>query len=93
MNNKLLEIKPTLGEWKQSYWKKWKEEFILSRPSYRSYKDNVFLLEAKQQLTCACQTEYTVKHILIECTDLAHIRETFYRANDMKELFQKIEKK
>ena len=36
----------------------------------------------------ACQTKYTVKHILIECTDVAHIRKTFYNANNMKELFQ-----
>ena len=39
----------------------------------------------------ACQTKYTMKHILIECTDLAHIRKTFYRANNMKELFQNTE--
>ena len=39
----------------------------------------------------ACQNKYTVKHILIDCTDLAHIREIFYSANDMKELFQNIE--
>ena len=51
-----------------------------------------YLLEAKQQPMChACQTKYTVKHILIECTYFAHIRETFYSANDMKVLFQKIE--
>ena len=30
-----------------------------------------------------------MKHILIECTNLAHIRETFCSTNDMKELFQK----
>ena len=40
----------------------------------------------------AWQTKYTVKHILIECTDLAHIRKTFYSANNMKELFQNTEK-
>ena len=34
----------------------------------------------------ACQMKYTVKHILKEYTDLAHIRETFYSANEMKEL-------
>ena len=33
------------------------------------------------------QTKFTVKHILIEFTDLAHMRETFYSANDRKELF------
>ena len=39
----------------------------------------------------ACQTKYTVKYILIECTDLAHIRKAFYCANNMKELFQNAE--
>ena len=36
----------------------------------------------------AFQTKYTVRHILIECTDLAHIRKTIYSANNMKALFQ-----
>ena len=35
--------------------------------------------------------KYTMKHILIKCTDLAHIRKTFYSANNMKELFQNTE--
>ena len=39
----------------------------------------------------ACQTKYIMKHILIKCTDLAHIRKTFYSANNMKELFQNTE--
>ena len=39
----------------------------------------------------ACQTKYTLKHILIECTNLTHIRKTFYSANNMKQLFQNTE--
>ena len=39
----------------------------------------------------AYQTKYTVKHILIECTNLVHIRKTFYSANNIKELFQNTE--
>ena len=35
--------------------------------------------------------KYTVKYILIECTDLAHMRKTFYSANNMKELSQNTE--
>ena len=38
-----------------------------------------------------CQTKYTAKHILFEYTDPAHIRKTFYSANNMKELFQNTE--
>ena len=51
-----------------------------------------YLLKRKQQPMCyACQTKYTVKHILNECTNLACIRKTFYSANNMKELFQNTE--
>ena len=72
--------------------KKPKRRNCLVQISYWSYKDNTYLLEAKQQPMChAYQTNYTVKHILIECTDQAYIRETFYSANDMEELFQNIE--
>ena len=39
----------------------------------------------------ACQTKYTMKHILIKCTDPAHVRKAFYSANNMKELFQNTE--
>ena len=63
----------------------------LNQTSYRSLKDNP-LFEAKQQPMChTFQTKHTVKHILIKCTDQAHIRETFYSSNDMKEVLQNIE--
>ena len=93
-NNKLFEIKPSLGEWKRSFKKKKrKEEVTLSRVwiDHTSITHS-YLLEGKQQPMCyACQTKYTMKHILIEYTDLAHIRKTFYNANNMKELFQNTE--
>ena len=70
-----------------------KEEVTLSRLRIgHTRKTHSFLLKGKQQLMCyACQTKYNVKHILIECTDLGHIRKTFYSANTMKELFQNTE--
>ena len=86
-NNKLLEIKRTLGEWKQSFRKKkQKEEITLSRVRIGHTRiTHSYLLEGKPQPICsACQTKYTMKHILIECTDRAHIRKTLYSANNMK---------
>ena len=50
-----------------------------------------FLLEATQQLCHTYQTEYTVKHIRIECIDQIYIKENFYSANNMKKLFQNTE--
>ena len=39
-----------------------------------------------QPMCYACQTKYIVKHFFIKCTNLAHIRKTFYSENNMKEL-------
>ena len=92
-NDELLEIKPTLGEWKQSFKNNRKEEITLSRLRIDHTRiTHSYLLEGKQQpMRYACQAKYTVNHILIECTDLVHIRKTFYSANNMKELFQNTE--
>ena len=91
-NNKLLEIKLTPGEWKQSL-KNRKEEITLYRLLIGHTRiTHSYLLEGKQQPMCyAYQTKYTVKHILIESTNQAHIRKTLYSANNMKELFQNTE--
>ena len=73
--------------------KKRKEEVTLFRLRIdHTGITHFYLLEGKQQPLCyACQTKHTMKYILIECTDLAHIRKTFYSANNMKELFQNTE--
>ena len=73
--------------------KKRKEEITLSRLwiGHRRITHS-YSLEGKQQPMCyACQTKYTIKQILIKCTDQAHIRKTFYSANNMKELLQNTE--
>ena len=82
-------LNPHWGNENKATEKKQKEVISSHTSTTHSY-----LLKAKQQPMChACKTEYTVKHILSECTDLTQIRETFYNTNNMKELFQKIEMK
>ena len=41
---------------------------------------------------CLCCNEdlISVKHIMIECTNLRYVRRNHYVANDMKYLFEKI---
>ena len=72
--------------------KKRKEEITLSRLWIGHTRiTHSYLLKGKQQpMWYACQTKYTVKHILIKCTNLAHIKKT-YSANNMKELLQNTE--
>ena len=36
----------------------------------------------------ACQTAYTLKNALTDCSDLASSREIFYSASNLKELFK-----
>ena len=49
-NNKFLEIKPTLGEWKQSLKKRKEGNYIVQTPD-RSYKDNTFLFTRRKTTT------------------------------------------
>ena len=70
--------------------KKLKRGSYIVQTLYRSYKDNTFLFEAKQQPTCHARPNTLWN---IKCTRLAHIREIFYSANSIKELFQKIDMK
>ena len=60
-DNKLLEIKPTQGEWKQSLKKTQKEEITLSRLRIGHTRiTHSYLLEGKKQPMCyACQSKYT----------------------------------
>ena len=50
-NNKLLEIKPTLGEWKQSFKKKLKRGGYTVQTPDRSYKDNTLLFTRRKTIT------------------------------------------
>ena len=46
-----------------------------------------FILKEEPPPKCLCGNQYSIKHILIECTKLNHTRKKFYKANNMKELF------
>ena len=89
-HNKLLEIKPTLEEWKQGYRKNWKE-IILSRLCIGHTRiTHSYLKQSSNQCVMHARSN-TLKYTVIECIDLANLRKTFYSAKDMKELFQNIE--
>ena len=77
-----------MEEWKQGYRKNRKEEVILSRLriGYARTTHSDFL-EAKQQP----DQKNTVKYIIIECTDLAHIRETFLLYRGKEKIHSEIE--
>ena len=90
--NKLLKIKPTLGEWTPAFRNSRREEVILSRLRIgHTYFSHSFILRKEDPPECiACQEAYSVKHVLIDCTDLGLIRSRFYLVPDMKTLFDTV---
>ena len=47
-----------------------------------------FILKEQQLQYITCQIPYTVKHFLIECGVLTHIKKYFFNVNNMKNLFK-----
>ena len=65
-----------------------KEENILYRLRIGHPRQHILTWsKAATNILCMSHQKYIVKHIFIECTSLAYIKETFYSANDMNELF------
>ena len=51
-----------------------------------------YLLKKEDQPFChACHSPFTVKHVLIECSDFTHIRNKFYTTTDVHTLFREVD--
>ena len=94
VQNKLRQIEPFLKERKREASNTRKEETILSllRIGHTRLTHDFILKEAPTP-KCPCGNHYTIRHILIECTNISRIRKKFYKVNSMKELFEKINPK
>ena len=91
-DNKLFQIKPTLGEWPPGFRRSRKEEVVLSRLRIgHFYFPHSYILRREDPPECtACQEIYSVRHVLIDCIDLGLIRPRFYSVPDMKTLFDTV---
>ena len=78
INNKLFQIKPTLGEWRSAFRKSRKEQVIISllRIGHTSLTDSLILKQGQPWQCLTCQTPYTIKHVLVECGAVAITRES-----------------
>lgn len=92
-NNKLFQIKPTLGEWRPAFRKSRKEQVIISRLHIGHSKlTRSFILTQEQPPQClTCQTPYTIKHILMECGALARTREWYFKIDNMRNMFENVD--
>ena len=92
IGNKLLDIKPTIGEYQSIVRNIRKEEVILARLRLGHTRvTHSYLLQGKDQPQWVrCDAPFTVRHFLLECGDFAHVRNNCFHVDSMKELFQDI---
>ena len=78
-DNKLIEIKPTFGEWSPDFMKSRKEEVILSRLriGHTSFPHSDILRREDPPECTTCQEIYSVRHVLIDCIDLGYMKALF----------------
>ena len=91
IGNKLLEIKPTIGE-HQSVVRNIRKEVVLARLHLghtRIIHSYLLLGEEQPQYVC-CDAPFTVRHVLLECGDFAQVRNNCFHVKNMKQLFQDI---
>ena len=90
-NNKLHEIKPELGE--NSYcFNNRRDQVVISRCRIgHSRNTHDYLLKNEPPPECIpCNCKYSIKHIFLDCIDLADIRDKYFSHNNMHDLFNKV---
>ena len=92
IGNKLLDIKPTIGEYQSAVRNIRREEVVLARLCLGHTRvTHSYLLQGEEHPQCVgCDAHFTVRHFLLECGDFAQVRNNCFHVNNMKELFQDI---
>ena len=90
IGNKLLDIKPTIGEYQSVVRNIRREEVVLARLRLGHTRvTHSYLLQGEEQPQCVgCDAPFTVRHFLLECGDFAQVRNNCFHVDNMKELFQ-----
>ena len=91
-HNKLFTIKPSLGEWLPGLRTNRREEIIIARLRIgHSYITHSYLLKGEKEPQCIpCNAPLTVKHVLVDCVDLAPTRKRFFDVDSLTTLFDTV---
>ena len=89
IGNKLLEIKPAIGEHQSVVRNIRKEEVVLARLRLGHTRvTHSYLLQGEEQPQCVgCDAPFTARHFLLECGDFAQVRNNCSHVDNMKQLF------
>ena len=92
IGNKLLDIKPIIGENQSVVRNIRKEEVVWARLRLGHTRvTHSYLLLGEEQPQCVgCDVPFTVRHFLLEGGDFAQVRINCFLVDNMKELFQDI---
>ncbi len=90
--NKLNKVEPVLGDRRSPGQLSRREERVLSRLRIGHTRlTHSFLMSGEDVPRCvACDCNLTVEHILIECGDFTEVRQRYYDAENVQQLFQEI---
>ena len=90
IGNKLLDIKPTIGENQSVVRNIRKEEVFLARLCLCHTRVTYsYLLQGEEQPQCVgCDAPFTVRHFLLECGDFAQVRNNCFHIDNMKNYFK-----
>ena len=92
IHNKLHEMHSLVGKTPCSYGQNRKEQVILTRCRMgHSRLTHSYLLNNEERPECIpCNSIFSLKHVLIDCVDVADVRQTFYNANSLSNLFTNV---
>jgi hypothetical protein len=90
--NKLHEIHSLVGKSPCSYGQNRKEQVVLTRCRIdHSRLTHSYLLNNEERPECIlCNSNYSLRHVLIDCVDGVDVRQTFYNANSLSNLFTNV---
>jgi hypothetical protein len=89
--NKLHEIHSLVGNTPCSYDQNRKEHVVLTRCRIGHRLTHSYLLNNEERPECIpCNSNFSLKHVLIDCVDVASVRQTFYNANSLSNLFTNV---
>ena len=92
IHNKLQEMHSLVGKTPCSYGKNGKEQVVLTRCRIgHSRLTHSYLLNNEERPECIqCNSNCSLRHVLIDCMDVADVRQTFYNANSLSNLFTNV---
>ena len=90
--NKLHEMHSLAGKTPCSHGQNRKEQVVLTKCRIgHSRLTHSYLLNNEERPECIpCSSNFSLKHVLIDCVDVADVRHTFYNANSLSNLFTNI---